>query len=46
MDVCVNSVDTIALERDPWTVPESYEFGHGKVVPMWAGQKCDWKIVE
>ncbi len=35
---------TVTLERAPWTVPASYEFGAGAVVPMCAGERLDWKL--
>jgi dihydroorotase len=37
---------TIVLEKTPWTVPKSYDFGEGKTVtPMRAGETVAWKIV-
>lgn len=37
--------DKITLRRDPWKVPESYSFGEGTVVPMWAGEECPWRVL-
>jgi len=37
--------DTITLQRKAWQVPESYEFGEGKLVPLRAGEKVGWKLV-
>ena len=37
---------SLTLRRQPWAVPESYEFGEGRVVPMWAGLQCPWTVVE
>ncbi len=36
--------DSIVLERTPWTVPASLPFGAGIIVPMWAGERLDWKL--
>ncbi len=36
--------DSIVLERAPWTVPVSLPFGTGVIVPMWAGERLDWKL--
>ncbi len=35
---------TITLTRAPWTVPASFAFGVGKVVPMFAGERLEWKL--
>jgi len=35
---------TITLDRTPWTVPESCDFGAGEVVPMFAGERLDWRL--
>jgi dihydroorotase len=35
---------TITLDRTPWTVPASCAFGGGEVVPMFAGERLDWKL--
>ena len=35
---------TITLERAPWTVPASYPFGAGAVVPIFAGEKLAWRV--
>ncbi len=35
---------TITLEKDPWRIPDSYEFGGSVVVPMWAGQEIQWRF--
>lgn len=34
----------LVLRRRPWAVPETYQFGEGVVVPMWAGQTCEWAV--
>ena len=36
----------ITLRRHPWTVPDTYEFGGDVVVPMFAGQQIEWRVVE
>jgi dihydroorotase len=37
---------TITLEKTPWTVPKTYDFGDGATVtPMRAGETVAWKIV-
>ncbi len=35
---------TIALERKPWTVPETQPFGDGDCVPFRAGQQVAWSL--
>ncbi len=37
---------SILLDRKPWTVPASYPFAAGQVVPMRAGERLDWKLRE
>jgi dihydroorotase len=39
------NTDKVTLRRQPWAVPETYEFGESVVVPMWAGQQCPWSVV-
>jgi dihydroorotase len=34
----------VTLARSPWTVPEEYAFGDGKVVPLRAGLPIAWKL--
>ena len=36
---------TTTLRKAPWTVPETYEFGGDVVVPFFAGETVDWKVV-
>ncbi len=40
------NTDKITLVREPWTVPECYDFGDDKLVPLMAGEKIEWKILE
>ena len=35
----------ITLEKKPWTVPETYEFGGDVVVPFFAGEEVEWQVV-
>lgn len=39
------NLDTVTLVKDSWDVPKEYAFGDATVVPMWAGQTLDWRIV-
>ncbi len=36
--------NAVTLDRRNWTVPESYPFGSGAVVPLKAGQPLRWKF--
>lgn len=36
--------DTITLVREDWTVPTSYRFGAGTLVPLKAGESIRWKL--
>ena len=36
---------TVTLARSAWTVPESYAFGAGEIVPMCAGLQLAWKLL-
>jgi dihydroorotase len=35
---------TITLARDGWTVPASYPFGGGELVPLCAGKRLAWRL--
>ena len=35
---------TIVLERQTWTVPETFPFGAAEIVPMGAGEPLEWKL--
>lgn len=39
------STETITLIRQPWTVPQTYEFGTETVTGLKAGEEVPWKIV-
>jgi dihydroorotase len=36
--------DTITLQREEWTLPESYRFGEGGLVPLRAGERLPWGL--
>ena len=36
---------TVTLARSAWTVPASYAFGAGEIVPMCAGERLGWKLL-
>jgi len=36
--------ERITLRRAQWTVPEAYDFGAGKLVPMRAGSTLAWRL--
>jgi dihydroorotase len=36
---------TVTLAKAPALIPEEYEFGGARVVPMWAGQELAWQVV-
>jgi len=36
--------DKITLQRQQWTVPDSYAFGDDVVIPLRAGQTMHWKL--
>ena len=38
------NTDSITLVREPWTVPESYDFGADALVPMRAGESLNWRL--
>ena len=40
------NADTIALERAPWIVPDTYALGNGTVVPLRAGESVAWRVVD
>ncbi|MES9827026.1 MAG: dihydroorotase [Candidatus Thiodiazotropha sp.] len=37
--------DTITLARKEWKVPESYQFGQDRVVPLGGGEVVNWQLV-
>ena len=40
------NTNKITLQRKAWQVPAEFDFGEGKVVPMWAGQKLHWQVTD
>ena len=40
-----HNTGTVTLARSAWTVPESYPFGAGEIVPMFAGQRLEWRVL-
>jgi dihydroorotase len=36
--------EQITLERTPWTVPSSYPFANGELVPFRAGETLSWRL--
>ncbi len=36
---------TVTLAREEWTVPQSYGFGSGEVVPLAAGTALGWRLL-
>ena len=38
--------DRITLVREAWQVPEQYRFGDETVVPLRAGEKIGWRLIE
>jgi dihydroorotase len=40
------NADKITLAREPWTVPASYPFEPGAVVPLLAGQTLHWRVAD
>jgi dihydroorotase len=37
--------ETVELVRDPWQVPESYEFAGERLTPLRAGETIHWRLV-
>ena len=42
----VRSRERVRLIEDPWTVPASYEFAGGTVIPYRAGETIAWRLAE
>jgi len=38
--------ERIRLVRNPWQVPDSYEFGDSRLVPLRAGESVAWRLVD
>lgn len=39
------NTDTITLHKSAWTVPESYPFSDGNIVPLHAGETESWQLL-
>ena len=39
------NTDMIMLEKNPWTVPDSYDFSSSKVIPFFAGESLSWRVL-
>jgi dihydroorotase len=39
------NTDTVTLRREPWTVPQRYQFGSDEIVPLRAGAQVAWRLV-
>ena len=39
------NADVIKLEKNPWTVPSSYDFSSSKVIPFFAGERLSWRVL-
>ncbi|MES9987950.1 MAG: dihydroorotase [Candidatus Thiodiazotropha endolucinida] len=37
--------DTITLVKKKWSIPESYQFGQDRVVPLGGGESVNWQLV-
>ena len=37
---------TITLVKEEWTIPATLPFGEDKIVPFYADQRCQWKLLE
>ena len=38
------NTETLTLRQKKWTIPQSYDFGETKVIPMFAGTEIDWSV--
>jgi dihydroorotase len=41
-----HNLDTIALVKQPWTVPAAYPFAQGELIPYRAGETLSWRLLE
>ena len=39
------NTNRVRLVREPWQVPDSYELGDGRVIPLCAGATLNWRLV-
>ncbi len=40
------NTESITLQRESWTVPESYPYCDGNIVPLHAGEEESWKLLD
>lgn len=40
------NADTITLVREPWQVPDSVFLGAEPMVPLWAGNTLNWRVID
>ena len=38
------NTESLTLVREAWQVPDKYTFGDSEVVPMWAGERLQWRV--
>jgi len=38
------NINTITLDKEPWTVPQEIPFGDGTIVPLRAGETVAWRL--
>ncbi len=36
--------EQITLEKTPWTIPDAYTSGTNRIIPLLAGERCNWKL--
>ena len=39
------NTQTITLRREGWRIPDSLSFADNMLVPLWAGEVCQWKLL-
>ena len=39
------NTNTITLERNEWEVPKSLPLGKESIIPLRAGEKCQWGMI-
>ncbi|GAB4355291.1 MAG: dihydroorotase [Gammaproteobacteria bacterium] len=40
------NTETITLQKTPWTVPESFDYPDGGLIPLRAGERLAWRCTE
>jgi dihydroorotase len=36
----------VTLRRESWAIPQSYDFGSSRVIPLGAGEVLNWRLIE